>query len=1012
MFTPFKCNSCRFIVFGKGTELIFYNFKDNSDQTFKLLDLLSVVDLGTEQNHNYNIQSLSVFSNPFKGSKGNNKVENKSQFLTKGSKFEDGRDVYLVTLYLGNGFIVLLKYDCELKLYFYHKLPLNEEDSDVNVSLYTFDVNDLYTLYLRKGELHLLSWSKDKNVKLCNNVQKFRLCNSTPNDKLLLVMENCICTVTVDELFISNALYSSLDTVLDSASMENRLEVSCSGLKYILDSNNLLFLLYENELMYTFLNKLSLYKFTQVQDVVFFNFQAVNDINLILTIDSSFSISIYDYDTVSTLFSLNSSQLQDIVKSERSKDQVDSTETNEESELDLKYNFCVLNGDLNLLLFDNYKLVYSLKLLFQEDKFVSEYSVDSTGKVSESPDKKPNEQTQKEKEKETEKAKRKMNDEKEEARYKKLKSISRRKQFLDLESMEDDDPLATSHTATTTLNDDSLESTSQLSYRGSQDKETATTGTETGEPGAEEEYDIENYGSYNVYNNGDNLVYLINEIKKLKRKVKQLEYLALPKEPKILTSGLCPKPNDQFKQWYFPTQLFTQLFTVDHRPLSGYIKKVDRYSCQMASLYLDGLVCGTNIYSTSQAGETADYNSEPDKETSKSQSKVGVVYYYNLYNNNENWDRRFPCEEIKAVSISSNYISVVTNLNILYLLTRNNMLLSVSKLKGSIVSLLTNKNMLVVVTQIITNTQNTVYNVNVLWINGIKGLTHNNTLKIITLYNDLLILSNNTYIKHLGLSNEYVLWYMDSKYKLWLLANNIKNVNNNDVLEWIPTVNVNSNYYPLYINNFNVSFNKTHLFTRLSALLLYINIITIQFIVLMNGERYPNCSKNISFFGYTLHNMSLTLNNETNTIINTHKGASTLRTEGASIGIDSSIFINTKLQVPESILENNIDIYDELRYIQNININQLQYIVNIIQLYNYWYISSDPTSAGDNKNEINKYLSSINIFEKNHDKILLRILAKIQTTNKLYKNSDIIQMLKIPKCLEVAKTIVNNDRYK
>eukprot|EP00375_Theileria_parva_P000379 XP_763048.1 hypothetical protein [Theileria parva strain Muguga] len=190
---------------------------------------------------------------------------------------------------------------------------------------------------------------------------------------------------------------------------------------------------------------------------------------------------------------------------------------------------------------------------------------------------------------------------------------------------------------------------------------------------------------------------------------------------------------------------------------------------------------------------------------------------------------------------------------------------------------------------------------------------------------------------------------------------------------------------------------------------------SLYYIKLRSGERYPNCGKNINFFGYTLHNLSITLNTETNTIINTHKGGN-LRTEGASIGIDSSVFINTKLQVPESILENNIDIYDELRYLQNININQLQYIINIIQLYNYWYIQSENSAENTghtmDKNEINKYLSNINIFEKNHDKLLLRILAKIQSTNKLYKNVDIIQMLKIPKCLEIAKTIVTNDRYR
>eukprot|EP00375_Theileria_parva_P000378 XP_763047.1 hypothetical protein [Theileria parva strain Muguga] len=532
--------SKQFLVFGRGSELFFYNFRDKSEQSFNLSDVLSDVDFNTKID-NFNILALSTYSN------NTNRVT-KSESLRNKSEVSD----IFVTVFLSNGFIVLLKHDTQLKYHFHHHILSTTYPQNVTVEhtgetenvgdtvetvetenvetietgervlVSTIRVNDWYSFYVLGGVLYLLSWSRDRTVKLHDNVLHFSVCTS--QDKLLLVLENSLCLLTVDELFLSNCLHSP-DPHLDDSHMEQLIDISTSGLKNILVSNKLVFLLYKEELLYTFLNKLSLYKFTPVLNVTFFNFQTVSDINLVLTIDTEYTVVIYDYDTVNTVITLK---------------QMDLVSTTEGQSGDLRYNVCVLCDDMSLLLFDNHNLVHSVKLQLQDDKLVL-HNVNNSENVTEDVT-------------DTGTAKRNLEEkeekEKEEERYKKLKSI-RRKRFLDLEAVEFEDPPThtTVHTTVHTM-DDSMESNSQLS-KASQDKETATTGTGTdgdvdvGEMG-EGEYDIENY-SYNQYGT-ENLMYLVSEMKKLKRKVKQLEYLAMPKEHKILTPGLCPKPNDQFKQ--------------------------------------------------------------------------------------------------------------------------------------------------------------------------------------------------------------------------------------------------------------------------------------------------------------------------------------------------------------------------------------------------------------------------------------------------------------------------------
>ncbi|UKK01690.2 hypothetical protein MACK_001043 [Theileria orientalis] len=949
----------RFVVFCDEKNLTVYKDFINEKVNSTALDLLDSLNddsykqlVGDVKSSGY-ITSLSINKLSDPNNLFNADLRNKLSDL---DEFQ-----YLVSISLDNSLVLLYLYnysDESFKILTHNKvLSGSKENSGLFGSISEIETvfrEDVYTFFKSNDDLHLLDWKSLKSVKLLNDASTYKVFK----DQLIVFFNNGLKVYEFDlkkfdstddnkenvlvlkhELPFGNKLNGGM----------SRKNVLTKNLVTILEEKRLLFLAGFDEIFYTFLDKFSLYKFVSSAgdrgsniDTVnatgsssgsgyysYLDSLSVSDMNVLLLMNKNY-VQIWDYDTQVVLYQM------------------------ENSGFDLCFLNVIDSGVVNLLTFQNAKLVDSIKLFVNDDKFVP---VDRPKESSDDKSKQESKEESSSIDKKEEDVKndevnykRKSDDEK----YKKLKRIKRSK-YLDNEANE------------INQDEDELELNGEVDDEAEEDEE-------------ERDYNEigDDYTGNDYRDNDDQDLrndFLKNEVLRLHKKVKVLEERLVNKSAKVTTPGTCPRPNDQLKQWCLfwnecghiskqntpeNNNLHIYMFS---GPLSGYIKKSDKYNCHIASLALDGVICGSNLNSNN--------------------SVIGVIYYLNLVTN-ETWERRFKDESVTCVVISNNFIGAVTDLNILYIFTRNNLLLSAFKLKGKIRSLVANKNILAIMTQTSNDGNDTTLSVRLLWVNGIKGLSKNNHLKIISIYDDLLILNDNIDLLYVGLTSDFILWYIDTKGYLWLLVHNMSSLNGIGILEWLPTINIfniSKNIFPLYINNLQLCYIK-----------------------LKSNERHPDCSKNSNFFGYTLNRLNLRIDSLTNYYINYSQYQNILKTNPtlkeyiSSLTNDSNEAENT-LNIPWQQ-------YDDMRYIQNININHLEYIIKLIKSNQFWFTSSN------RENNLANYANNINVCEKNHDKWLLRILRKIQMSKELYINTDIIQMLKLPKCLEIAKTIIKDEKYK
>ncbi|BAM41587.1 conserved hypothetical protein [Theileria orientalis strain Shintoku] len=773
----------RFVVFCDEKKLTLYKDFSNETVNSTTLDLVDSLnddgykELAADVKSSGYITSLSVnkLSNP--NNVFNDDLKNKLRGL---DEFQ-----YLLSMSLDNALVLLCLYnysDGSLKVLNHNKvLGDNKEDSRLFGSISQVETvfrEDVYTFFKSNDDLHLLDWKSLKSVKLLSNVSTYKFFKEQ-----LIVFFNTGLKVYEFDHKKFDSTYDNKENVLvlkHELPCESELNGSMSqknvvnrNLVTVLEEKRLLFLAGLDGIFYTFLDKFSLYKFVSSpgdtgtsSDSVngtgsgsgsgyysYLDSLSVGDMNVLLLMNKN-HVQIWDYDTQVVLYQMKNSG----------------------------FDLCFLNvidsGVVNLLTFQSAKLVDSIKLYVNDDKFVPVDAPKETSDVQskrESKEASPMDKKDALKDDEVN-HKRKSDDEK----YKKLKRIKRSK-YLDNEANE--------------INRDEEE----LDLNGDVDDEAE------GEDEEERDYNEigDDYTGIDYRDNDDQDLrndFLKSELVRLHKKVKVLEERLVSRGAKVTTPGTCPRPNDQLKQCNNSDMiLYLMVVPLNKRsvhtrlchfrclfwnecghiskqntpennnlhiymfsgPLSGYIKKSDKYNCHIASLAnyglytrelagvtdnndvaLDGVVCGSNLNSNN--------------------SVIGVIYYINLATN-ETWERRFKDESVTCVVISDNFIGAVTDLNILYIFTRNNLLLSAFKLKGKIRSLVANKNMLAILTQTSHDGTDTTLSVRLLWVNGIKGLSKNNHLKIISIYDDLLILNDNIDLLYVGLTSDFILWYIDTR---------------------------------------------------------------------------------------------------------------------------------------------------------------------------------------------------------------------------------------------------------
>ncbi|EKX72023.1 hypothetical protein BEWA_017020 [Theileria equi strain WA] len=466
---------------------------------------------------------------------------------------------------------------------------------------------------------------------------------------------------------------------------------------------------------------------------------------------------------------------------------------------------------------------------------------------------------------------------------------------------------------------------------------------------------------------------LLDEIAVMRKKISQLEKKISGTSTRVLMPGSCPPPNDQNRQWCLFWDEIGQItkqgvneggnlhIYIFSGPLAGYIRKPDKYNCHTAALTSNAFIVGSNLMSQD--------------------TTCGIATYSNL-SNGESWERRFKDDSLVAVAVTENFSAVLLKSSTLAIFTLGGSLISAFRVKGEPISLAAQGNLLLVVSGL--NGSN-VYSARLIWVNGLRGLARNGVSRIVNVHNEDFTTGGP--ITHIGLSN-YTPWIVDSQGDLLLLLPVTSSFTKlcGISLEWVPTINIKK------IGSSDDSKTESRVFP------LYISNLQLCYIKLREGQKYPESAQAINFMGYTLHRAFLRLEMCSSAYLPFSKYSSMLSRDPLlkEIQTDGQ---NQDMQVVSDIANIPWQQYDDMRHMQALLNAQGEYILKLQNMYRFWIKNADNLQTTTVTSMVNS--------EKAHDKWLLRVLRK--TKDKKQDNPvtrDAIQMLRMPKCLDAAKSIL------
>ncbi|KAK2194715.1 Minichromosome loss protein Mcl1 [Babesia duncani] len=454
-------------------------------------------------------------------------------------------------------------------------------------------------------------------------------------------------------------------------------------------------------------------------------------------------------------------------------------------------------------------------------------------------------------------------------------------------------------------------------------------------------------------------VHVMHEISKLRKKVASLDNRVA--ERTTLVPGSCPAPDDAAVQWVLfwdeVGQITKQLISdvwclhvhVFSGPLAGYKRKPDRYNCHTAALNQKYVVTGSEI--NVDGGHVH-----------------GILTFLDFENNTQ-WDRRFFNEYISAVAVGDSFVAAITADGILYILSLARSLMGVFQLKGSPIAIAARGNVLATITEATTLTNVSSFgHVRMFWVNGLRGLAKNPASRIVDLYSDSLVLGPDKAISWISFSSQCTLWITDTSGQLMALLPAIESCYKvgGYSLEWIPFMNLEN------LVNESSDYEPSHTVFPL----------------------YVSDMKPLNFMGYTLKKACLRIDGCVGAYLPFQKFNGLVTKDPQLREVIGSDIISDVASIPWQQ-------YDEMRHIQSLQACQNEYILKVFQNYNFWMQNSQGIS--------DDAISAFGNAERVHDKWTLRILRKTKDSKQ---DSgvllDALWMLRFPKCLEAAFSILQN----
>lgn len=468
---------------------------------------------------------------------------------------------------------------------------------------------------------------------------------------------------------------------------------------------------------------------------------------------------------------------------------------------------------------------------------------------------------------------------------------------------------------------------------------------------------------------------LIEEMERLKRRVAHLERRSSDRH--ALTPGSCPPPRDESSQWLLywddagqvtkqgSGDSITLHLHVFSGPNAGYIQKHDRHNCHTAALSNNALVTGSEL--------------------SFEGSHHSILTFHNL-GTNETWERRLKDDSVAAVCVSDDFVAALGN-TALYVFSIAGSLLGIYYMKGAPIGIAAKGNLLAVLSQVSSYPKcSTVLSARLLWINGLRGLARNSINRIVSLYDDILVIPPETHISWMSISDQLNLWVADSGGQLIALVPAMASLHKMGgmSLEWVPS---------LHLSDLSTEAKPDEQRDRIRAFPLYINEQKLCYIRLREGETYPQNKAPLNFMGYTLRKAPLRIEAACGAYM-------PFNTFNTVLTRDPTLKEMSKTGLVEDVASIPWQQYDEMRHSLTLQRAQIEMLMQLQQAYGFWFKDAETVTQ--------KAISSMGNVERVHDKWLLRMLRKVkgqrQDGNVTF---DILRMIIYQRCLDAAADILS-----